>query len=105
MNGIGVFNAKRDSLFRNLTLEAATAHWNEEELPAPSHPLVPLAAMHKARLQWLDATDETLAESQRWLKENDFGVTFKGGAAPLDPISRDIQRAMHGMPPLMRPPK
>lgn len=62
-NDIAVFKAKRDALFRNLTLEAATAHWNEEELPAPSHPLVPLAAMHRARLQWLDVTDEMLAES------------------------------------------
>lgn len=100
-NRLDEFNAERDALFRNLTLEAATAHWNAHDLPPPVHPLVPLASMHKARLQWLDATDEMLAESAAWLKDNEFGVTFKGGAAPLDPISRDIQRVCQGKRPLM----
>ena len=101
-NDIGVFKAKRDALFRNLTLEAATAHWNESGFPEPVHPLVPLAAMHKARLQWLDATDEMLAESKEWLKANDYGVTMKG-ARPLDPITRDFERMGRGQPPLRRP--
>jgi hypothetical protein len=36
--------------------------------PGPlKRPDVPLAALHKARLQWLGATDAMLAESIGWL--------------------------------------
>jgi hypothetical protein len=98
-NSLREFIAKRDALFNNLTLEAATAHWNEAGFPPPVHPLVPLAAMHKARLQWLGATDAMLAESKQWLQDNDFGATMRGGA-PLDPMTRDHQRMRLGKPPL-----
>jgi len=82
--------AKRDALFRNPTLDAAMAHYG---------PLAPLAMAHKARLQWLDATDPMLAESRAWLKENGYEATLRGGA-PLTPASRDVQRIQRGMPPL-----
>jgi hypothetical protein len=57
--------------------------------------------IHKARLQWLDATDAMLAESQQWLKDNGYLATMKG-ATPLTPQNRDAQRMQHGRPPLWR---
>ena len=94
-----VFLARRNALFRNLTLEAATAHWHEQGFPPPVDPLVPLGAAHKARLQWLDATDAMLAESVKWLEDNGYETTSKG-APPLTPKQRDADRATLGKPPL-----
>ena len=37
-----------------------------------SHPIVPLATVHKARLQWLDATDDMLAESRAFLFDHGY---------------------------------
>ncbi len=37
-----------------------------------SHPIVPLATVHKARLQWLGATDDMLAESRAFLFDHGY---------------------------------
>lgn len=100
MSDLTKFKAERDALFRNPTLEAATAHFRKHGLPF-SDPLVPLAATHKARLQWLDATDDMLAESERWLIENGCSAMIWNGVRPLTPAQRDIERMMHGKRPLM----
>lgn len=99
-NDLTKFLAERDALFHDMTLERVTAYWNAQGFPPPVHPLVPLAAMHKARLQWLGATDAMLVESAQWLKDHDYGVTMKG-SDPLNPVTRDFQRMQQGKPPLM----
>jgi hypothetical protein len=93
------FLAERDALFLNPTLEAAQAWWLRHEFPQWAHPTVPLAAVHKARLQWLEATDEMLAESGKWLEDNNYELTSKG-APPLTPEQRDADRKILGKPPL-----
>jgi hypothetical protein len=99
MNDLNKFKAERNALFRNPTLEAATAYWVDKGFPPPVRPDVPLAMVHKARLQWLDATDAMLVESAAWLKDNGHQTTLRGGR-PLTPVERDAQRMMHGKPPL-----
>ena len=93
------FLAERDALFRNPTPEAALTFWNHQGFPAPYSEDVPLATVHKARLQWLGATDAMLAESSLWLHEHHYKTTLRGGD-PLTPQTRDEQRVMHGKPPL-----
>ena len=93
------FLAKRDALFRNPNIVDATKWWVSEGHPDPEHPTVPLATVHKARLQWLDATDEMIAESMAWLQANGYETTMKG-AEPLTPTMRDAQRAAIGKKPL-----
>ena len=93
------FLEKRDALFRNPTLEAATAYWKENNLPPLERFDVQLATVQKARLQWLDATDAMLAESIAWLTSHDYDVTLKG-APPLSPERRDADRISLGKKPL-----
>jgi hypothetical protein len=95
--------AKREALFRHPTLEGATALMEESgsgvDPAALERPDVPLAALHKARLQWLGATDAMLAESIGWLTTRGYQTSSRG-AAPLTPERRDQQRAARGLPPL-----
>jgi hypothetical protein len=91
--------AERDALFRNPTAKAALAAWTAAGWPPPVDSTVPLAVVHKARLQWLGATDMMLIESMLWLERHGY-KTSTSGAPPLTPASRDAQRAKHGMPPL-----
>ena len=93
------FLEKRNALFQHPTIEAATAYWNEQGLPKPVRKDVPLATVHKARLQWLGATDAMIAESMAWLTKHDYETTTKG-APPLTPEKRDADRVELGMPPL-----
>ena len=93
------FLDKRDALFRNPTAEAALKYWQEQRFSPPLEPSVPLASVHKARLQWLEATDAMLAESVKWLQDSDYHETLKG-APPLTPETRDAQRVMLGKKPL-----
>ena len=92
----------RNALFRNPNIVDATKWWVSSGLPDPTHPTVPLATVHKARLQWLDATDEMIAESIAWLKANDYETTMRG-APPLTPERRDADRVSLGKPPLNNP--
>ena len=59
--------AALEVLFHNLNNEAARAWWTSKGYAPPIHPTVPLATVHKARLQWLDATDDMRAESRAFL--------------------------------------
>jgi hypothetical protein len=94
------FLAKRDALFRNPNALDAAMWWYDHTAEAPSDHRVPLAAVHKARLQWLDATDTMLAESKAWLEANDFDTSLQG-APPLTPEKRDADRAALGKPPVL----
>jgi hypothetical protein len=94
-----LFIAERDRLFRNPDAVDALAWWHKHTAEAPSDHRVPLAAVHKARLHWLDATDAMLAESKRWLEANGFDLTWQG-IPPLNPEQRDSERALLGKPPL-----
>jgi hypothetical protein len=93
------FLAKRNALFRNPNIVDATKWWVSEGHPAPVRPDVPLATVHKARLQWLDATDAMIAESMAWLQANDYSTDMKG-APPLTPERRDADRISLGKKPL-----
>jgi hypothetical protein len=95
---IAEFNARRDAVFRNPTLKGAKTLMPEppEGWQAPD---VPLRALHKARLQWLDATDAMLAESIRWLEARGYETTWHG-APPLTPAQRDADRMSLGKEPL-----
>jgi hypothetical protein len=95
------FLEQRNAVFANPTLEAARAFWDSQGFPPPVAEDVPLGALHKARLQWLDATDEMLVESQNWLESHQYRATMQR-AEPLTPETRDAQRALHGKPPLGR---
>jgi len=90
----------RDALFRHPTLENAMAWWEKNVPEPPKDNLVPLATVHKARLQWLDATDTMLAESKAWLLEHGFKTDMRG-AEPLTPERRDAERASLGKPPVL----
>ena len=91
--------AERDVLFVDLTPAKALAYWKKKGFPPPVDPSVPLAMVHKARLQWLDATDAMLAESLAWLEAHGYLATMNG-APPLTPETRDRDRAALGKPPL-----
>jgi hypothetical protein len=93
------FIEERDALLLNPNLMDATAWWKRNHLPTPSRFDVPLATVHKARLQWLDATDAMIAESMKWLTDHDYETTMKG-APPLTPERRDADRAELGKPPI-----
>jgi hypothetical protein len=94
------FLAQRDDVFRDMTDEKAMAFWNAQGFPPPYAPDIPLAATHKARLQWLEATDAMLAESKQWLADHGYEATYKRAAEPLTPETRDRDRALIGKPPL-----
>lgn len=93
------FLSERDKLMRNPTLEGALAYWKKQGYPQPVDLTVPLATVHKARLQWLDATDAMLRESQEWLLANGYLTTTKG-LPSLTPETRDAERKERGMSPL-----
>jgi hypothetical protein len=102
MSGVQEFNEKRDALFRDMTLEHAIKVFDEQLFGDKrdwARPDVPLAAAHKARLQWLDATDAMLEESIRWLTERGYETSWQG-APPLTPEQRDADRKTLGKPPL-----
>ncbi len=88
----------REALFRNPSDEAARAWWTSEGYAPPFHPRVPLETVHKARLQWLDATDDMLAESRAFLFDHGYGAIphFRAYTSK----TRDVARAKLGLPPL-----
>ena len=96
---VAAYLAERDALFRDPNPGGALAHWKKYGYPKPVAPSVPLAIIHKARLQWLNATDAMLQESREWLKEHNYELDVRG-APPLTPETRDAQRKALGMPPL-----
>jgi hypothetical protein len=93
------FLEDRNHLLRNPTLEAAQNYWLRNNLGQWARPDVPLAAAHKARLQWLESTDEMLAESIKWLEDNDYKIEWFD-APPLTPEKRDADRITLGKKPL-----
>ena len=93
--------AAREALFRNPSDEAAHAWWASEGYPPPIHPTVPLETVHKARLQWLDATDDMLAESRAFLF--DHGYRLIPNLRAYTSRTRDVARAKVGLLPLRWP--
>jgi hypothetical protein len=99
---LNVYLAAREALFRNPSDEAARAWWTSEGYAPPTHPAVPLMTVHKARLQWLDATDDMLAESRAFLF--DHGYAGLNNIRAFTSRSRDAERAKRGLPPLSDQP-
>ena len=94
---LDAYLAGREALLRNPSDEAARAWWTSEGYAPPAHPTVPLATVHKVRLQWLDATDAMLAESRAFLFDHDYaGVNIRAYTSR----TRDAERAKRGLPPL-----
>ncbi len=91
--------AALEAMFRNPSDEAARAWWASEGYGPPIHQGVPLATIHRVRLQWLDATDNMLAESRAFLFDPGG---YDAGPNPLAYTSRtrDAARAKRGLPPL-----
>ena len=90
--------AAREALFRNPSDEGARVWWTLEGYAPPAHPTVPLATVHKARLQWLDATDAMLAESRAFLFDHGYEAGLNIPAYTSK--SRDAARAKLGLAPL-----
>ena len=93
--------ARRDALFRNPTLGRAREFITEQHGVEPRWERwdVALASVHKGRLQWIDATDEMIAESLKWLADHGYENTWRG-APPFTPDRRDEERVRRGMPPM-----
>jgi hypothetical protein len=90
---------KRDALFNNPTLEGALAL-----IPSPPGGWMdptngPLAAVHKARLQWIGITDDQIEESIHWLTTHNYKTSWME-APPLTPERRDAERRQRGLQPL-----
>lgn len=98
-NQLGAYLAERNALFREPNPEGALAHWKKYGYPEPVAPSVPLAVIHKARLQWLDSTDAMLRESLEWLEAHNYETDLRG-ASPLTPETRDADRKARGLLPL-----
>ena len=83
METLNDYMAALEVIFRNPSHEAASALWMSEGRAPPARPTIPLATVHKARLQWLDATDDMLAESRAFLfdHDNDHDARVKAGLA------------------------
>jgi hypothetical protein len=94
--------AALEALFLNPSDEAARAWWASEGYAPPAHPDVPLATVHKARLQWLDATDDMLSESRAFLFDHGYeGINIRAYTSK----TRDAARAKLGLPPLKDHPQ
>ncbi len=90
--------AAREALFRNPSDEGARAWWTSEGYAPPFHSDVPLTTVHRARLQWLDATDDMLAESRAFLFDQGYGALPNLRA--FTSKTRDAARAKLGLAPL-----
>ena len=88
----------RETVLRNPSDEAARAWWASEGYAPPAHPTVPLATVHKVRLQWLDATDAMLADSRAFLFDHGYAAGLNIRAYTSK--TRDTERAKHGLAPL-----
>ena len=96
--GLEAFIKARDDLFCDPTLENAKKFLGEPP-EGWLDPTVPLASLHKARLQWLHVTDAMIEESMAWLEGHGYKLEFRT-IPPLTPESRDAERVIHGWPPL-----
>ncbi len=99
---VNEYLAALEALFRNPNDAAARAWWRSEGYAPPIHSTVPLETIHKVRLQWLDATDDMLAESRAFLFDHGYG-----GVPHLRAYTsktRDAARAKFGLPPLKSEP-
>src|SRR5271166_6622363 len=98
---LDAYLAAREALFRNPSVESARVWWKAEGYAPPAHPTVPLATIHKARLQWLDATDAMLADSRAFLFDHGYkaGLNIRAYTSK----TRDAERAKHGLAPLRGP--
>src|SRR5271166_1997027 len=89
--------AALEALFCNPNDEAARAWWTSEGYAPPAHPVVPLATIHKVRLQWLAAKDDMLAESRAFQFDRGYkGLNIRAHTSR----KRDAERAKRGLPPL-----
>jgi hypothetical protein len=75
--------AVENGLFRAMLAERNTAfenddfEWAARILPTPSHPIVVIAAFHKARYECTAVSDKKRLESQSWLAG--YNATRFGG--------------------------
>jgi hypothetical protein len=97
-NSLYEYLAALEALFRDPSDDAARAWWASEGYAPPAHPDVPLATVHRLRLQWLDATDDMLAESRSFLFDHGYGTGLN--ILAYTSKTRDAARAKLGLKPL-----
>ncbi len=100
---LNAYLAALEAMFLNPSDEAARAWWTSEGYAPPFHPGVPLATIHRVRLQWLDATDDMLAESRAFLFDHG-GYDAGPNLLAYTSRTRDAARAKRGLPPLKLEP-
>jgi|WetSurMetagenome_2_1015567.scaffolds.fasta_scaffold15328_6 hypothetical protein len=72
MSEFGNWKRRRNAVLRNPTTADAMEFWDYATLGKPENPDVPLAGVHKARIQWVEATPLMIAESKLWLSNHGF---------------------------------
>ncbi len=64
------------AVLRNPTLLGAMKLWDFSRLGLPENDTVPLAGVHKARLQWSGASKRQIKESKKWLSDHGYSESF-----------------------------
>ena len=82
---IRAYLAKRDACLRNATMADAVWLWREAKMAPPDDPIMPLVALHKARVQWRDASEGEVSASRRWLIERGYPVPVRPADFPRTP--------------------
>jgi hypothetical protein len=71
-----VFRMERDAILRELDVKKMENFMrrNKQKVPKYTHPTVPYALMHNARLQVLNFSPEEKLESAMWLRANNYSL-------------------------------
>ena len=77
------FLAERNRMMRQPDVPAAMAAAVKRGRPfraadGMSAETIALASLHRARVQWRDATSEEIEQSKAWLRSLDFSVPVRG---------------------------
>ncbi len=82
-DALAAYLAERNRMLRELDVAAAKRFANgvgQAFQPADGHSAdtIALAGLHKARIQWRDATEAEVEQSRAWLREKGFEIPERG---------------------------